>query len=45
MESRKYVEFLKNCKSDIDIIHPNGILVLWDNYSNHKSENLSWLFD
>ena len=38
MDSRKYVEILKNCKSDIDNLHPNGILLLWDNDSKHKSE-------
>ena len=38
MDSKKYVEILKNCKSDIDNLHPNGILLLWDNDSKHKSE-------
>ena len=35
---KKYVEILKNYKSDIDNLHPNGILLLWDNDSKHKSE-------
>ena len=38
MESKKWVEILKNCKSDIYNLHPNGILLLWDNDSKHKSE-------
>ena len=38
MESKKYVEILKNCKSDIDNLHPKGILLLWENDSKHKSE-------
>ena len=38
MDSKKYVEILKNCKSDMDNLHPNGILFLWDNDSKHKSE-------
>ena len=38
MDSKKYVEILKNCKSDIDNLHSNGILLLWDNDSKHKSE-------
>ena len=38
MNSKKYVEILKNCKSDIYNLHPNGILLLWDNDSKHKSE-------
>ena len=38
MKSKKYVEILKNCKSDIDNLHLNDILILWDNYSKHKSE-------
>ena len=38
MDSKKYVEILKNCKSDIDNLHLNGILLLWDNDSKHKSE-------
>ena len=38
MDSKKYAEILKNCKSDIDNLHPNGILLLWDNDSMHKSE-------
>ena len=28
MDSKKYVEILKNCKSDIDNLHLNGILLL-----------------
>ena len=28
MDSKKYVEILKNCKSDIDNFDPNGILLL-----------------
>ena len=27
-----------NCKSDIDNLYPNGILLLWDNDSKHKSK-------
>ena len=38
MYSKKYDEILKNCTSDIDNLHPNGILILWDNDSKHKSE-------
>ena len=38
MDSKKYVEILKNCKSDIDNLHPNGILVMCDKDSKHKSE-------
>ena len=38
MDSKKYVEILKNRKSDIDNLHPKGILLLWDNDSKHKSE-------
>ena len=38
MDSKKYVEILKNYKSDIDNLHPNGILLLWDNDWKHKSE-------
>ena len=38
MDSKMYVEILKNCKSDIDNLHTNGILLLWDNDSKHKSE-------
>ena len=37
-DSKKYVEILKNCRSNIDNLHPNGILLLWDNDSKHKSE-------
>ena len=38
MDSKKHVEILKYCKSDIDNLHPNGILLLWVNDSKHKSE-------
>ena len=38
MDSKKYVEIFKNCKSDIDNLLPNGILLLWDNDSKHKSK-------
>ena len=38
MDSKKYVESLKNYKSDIDNLRPNVILLLWDNDSKHKSE-------
>ena len=38
MESKKNVQILKNCKSDIDILHLNDVLLLWDNDSKHKSE-------
>ena len=38
MDSKKYVEILKNCKSDIDNLDSKGILFLWDNDSKHKSE-------
>ena len=38
MDSKMHFEILKNCKSDIDYLHPNGILLLWDNDSKHKSE-------
>ena len=34
----KYIEILKNLKFVIDILHPYGILVLWDNDSKHISE-------
>ena len=38
MDSKKHVEILKNCKSDIDNLYPNGILLLWDDDLKHKSE-------
>ena len=38
MDSKKYVEILKNCKFDINNLHTNGILLLWNNDSKHKSE-------
>ena len=38
MDNKKYVEILKNCKSDIDNLHPNDILLLYDKDSKHKSE-------
>ena len=38
MDSKKHVEIFKYCKSDIDNLYPNGILLLWDNYLKHKSE-------
>ena len=38
MDSKKCIEILKNCKSDIENLHPNDILLLWDNDSKHKSE-------
>ena len=38
MDSKKYVEILKNYKSDLGNLHQNGILVLWDNESKHKLE-------
>ena len=31
MDSKKYAEILKNCKSDIDNLHPNNNLLLSDN--------------
>ena len=36
MDSKKYIEIIKNCKSDIDNLHPSGILFLWDNDSKHN---------
>ena len=33
-----FIEKLKNCKSNIFILHSNGILVLWNNKSKHKSK-------
>ena len=38
MNSKKYVEILKNCKSDIDNLHLNDILFLWNKDSKHKPE-------
>ena len=38
MDNKKYIEILKNCKSDIDNLHPNDILFLRDKDSKHKSE-------
>ena len=38
MDSKKYIEILKNCKFDINNLHLNDILLLWDNDSKHKSE-------
>ena len=40
MDSKKYIEILKNCTSDIDNLHPSGIFLLWDNDSKHKSDSL-----
>ena len=37
MNSKKYFEIFRNFKSDIDNLHPNGILLLWDNNSKRKS--------
>ena len=37
MNSKKDFKILKNYKSDINILHPNGILLL-DNDSKHKSK-------
>ena len=38
MDCKKYVEIFKNCKSNMDNLHPKGILLLGDNDSKHKSE-------
>ena len=38
MDSKKYVEILKNCKPNIDNLHPNSILLLKDNSSKNKSK-------
>ena len=38
MDSKEYIEILKNCKSDINYLHSNDILFLWDNESNNKSK-------
>ena len=38
MDSKKYVKIFKNCKSDIEILHPHGILLLADNDSKYKLE-------
>ena len=40
-EGKKYVKILKNCKFGIDILQPNGILLLLNNDPKHKSENFS----
>ena len=36
IESKMFIENLKNSKSNIFILHYNGILVLWNNKSKHK---------
>ena len=38
MDRKKFVEIIKNCKSDIEKLDLNGILFLWDNDSKHNSE-------
>ena len=38
IDCKKYVEILKNCKSDIDNLHPEGILLLRVNDSKCNSE-------
>ena len=38
MDSKKYIEIFKNCKPNIDNLHTNGILLLLENNSKHKSK-------
>ena len=38
MDSQKYLEKLENSIDDINTLHPNGFILLWDNDSKHKSE-------
>ena len=38
MDCKKYIEILENSKFDTDISNSNGILLLLDSESKHKSE-------
>ena len=38
MDCQKYLEILENSIDEINTLHPNGFILLWDNDSKHRSE-------
>ena len=45
MDSKKFFEILKNCKSDIDNLHLNGILLLWEYWLKAQVRNVFRFLD